>query len=229
MRRPCVKFQAKYYIYIIEENFKSDRQDLSIADYLRIFNHFSHLLISEFDWQIQVYCLEFFQNLWNVIFKHLDICGYKILLSNLQKSQISTSEPTVLELVFMGSDFFKSILSSYKDYDSSVVNLSAKVIFDLSKNKYFIDILEVLLEKDEAFWSMYYENLNAKIGEMEISGKSKLFEDFSNLVKTTAVENLIGTSNNTTDLYTINPLAVLDDLINSYQFHLEDETHIDCY
>ncbi len=185
--------------------------------------------MSEFDWQVQIYCLDFFQDLWNIIFKHLDGCGYKAFLSSLEKNKFISSESSFIESLCIKSDFFKSILNSLNDYDSSVVNLSAKIISNLSKNQSFITILEALIEKDEEFWSNYYASFNSNSVDLEISDKSVSIKDFSNLIKTARVEKLIETSTNTTDLYTMNPLAVLDDLINSYQFHLEDETHIDCY
>ena len=43
------------------------------------------------------------------------------------------------------------------------------------------------------------------------------------------LEALVAESRLSSDLYTRQPIAILDDIISSYQFDIDDEKAVDCY
>lgn len=119
IRRPCVQFQVKYQINQFKLSLKSSTSpNLQHITYLNSFNHFTHLLTKEFDWQVQIYCLEFFQQVLDSIMKDMDKCGYKKLLANLAINQPQIDNPTVIEVLCFGSNFFQVELIPYTNIDS---------------------------------------------------------------------------------------------------------------
>lgn len=191
-------------------------------------NHFSTILVHDFDWQVQMSCIDFFQDLLKIIVTNMDKCGYKRLLLNLSTNQHDQHEPTIIETVCFGSNFLASILYGLDDYDQHVVNLTARFLFDLNKYDKFINLLEEFNKKNEPFWTSYFNNvLNTKL-KVSLDYNENLSR-FLALRMSDRLPRLIEESSQTTDLYVVSPESILDDIISSYKFDLEDEKHIDCY
>ena len=227
IRRESIKFQASFYLYNMEQNLisPSEKYFLKLA---KTCDHFSHFLVHDFDWQVQMYCVEFFQELFNIIFANMEVCGYKKLLLNLITSQHNQHEPTIIEAVCFGSSFINSILNSLDDYDQHVVNLTARFLIDLNKHDKFINLLEDFNKKNETFWNSYLNYLQKLNLNVSLEYNENLSR-FLELRKSDRLSKLLEESSQTTDLYAVSPVSILDDVISSYKFDLHDEKHIDCY
>lgn len=224
IRRESIKFQMKYHLYQFESHLKTER-----IDFLRFYktlNHFAHFLINDFDWQVQMYCLEFIQSVFTLIFSEMEKSGYKKLLLNLSLNEYD-KPLTAIETVCFASALFKSVLNSIDDYDQHVVHLTAKILLDINQNQKFISLLEMFNKKDSAFWSQYTKSLGVRLDTTD--DISNHLNDFLGLLKSEKLPRLFEQSTSTTDIYSAIPVSILDDIISSYRFDLEDEKHIDCY
>jgi hypothetical protein len=161
----------------------------------------------------------------------------------------------VIEIVCCLSDMFKSLLKMLTDYDQHVVSHSAQLLATIKTNVQFIDLLTKYDQKHNQLFqtemkSDYVEAMKTKLklneklvniglnisSTSEPSGQDEPIEDDENYLKkfltVLSARELEqkSTDFNESDLYKNNPVAVLDDIISSYQFEMDSEkTLVDCY
>ena len=68
--------------------------------------------------------------------------------------------------------------------------------------------------------------------EVAVSGCDDLRVNFINEYKSLDIDYLkqkLEISNQSSDIYSMNPVGILDDIINAYQFDWDEEKAVDCY
>jgi hypothetical protein len=274
LRREIIQFLKSYHLYSfklwliylskhLQSNISASLSS-NVNTYIWNFiNFFSYILINEFDWQIQLYSIELFQVLFELIFHFLD--KYE-LNENLYLTDDSSSKQfsklNFIEIICCLSDFFKSIIKSLSDFDQYVITQSASLLFNLKSNNKFIDILTRYDKKHNQLFqndikSRYIHDLKMKLkkdGKLICVGAQledaydndenlpikKLREDdieddvnylkkFLDSINLIDLKQKINDLNNDSYLYKNNPINILDDIISSYQFEIDDEKAVDCY
>lgn len=214
LRREYVLFLSSFKLNQFEtvlNRLQTSQLDNFDTKFLNSANYFSNLLITDFDWQIQLYCLGYFES----ISKHVNENSDLSIAISAHQNMVTDSNLAnfnIFEIVFCLSDFFKSIFKTLDDCDQHVVNKTASLILNLKQSVRIINLVRNYLTKTNA-------------GRLEQS-IDKFMNDV-NLVE--KLHSVLKTSMLTSDIYTLNPASILDDIISSYQFEADDEKFIDCY
>jgi hypothetical protein len=212
IRREAVHFLINYRAYQLKllishlsiTDTQSEKPEKCDVNNRTVINFFSHLIMHDFDWQIQLYCLEYFES----IVQNVSINFY--LLDKTSSLEPGLGNYTLIEIMFCLSDFLKALFSSLNDCDQHVVSKASSIILCLKQNKEFVNAFENFCKK-ETNKSCYLDR----------------FLNDADLDSELAVH--LEASKASSDIYIINPEAILDDIISSYQFELDDEKFIDCY
>lgn len=274
LRREIIQFLKSYHLYsfklwlvYLNKNLKSTISaslSSNINTYIWNFiNFFSYILINEFDWQVQLYCIELFQAVFELVFIFLDKHQIEECLYLTDESSSNKfAKLNFIEIICCLSDFFKSIIKGLDDFDQYVKIQSANLLFNLKSNYKFIDILTRYDKKHNQLFqndikSTYINDLKIKLKQ---DGKSicigtQLEDDYDNdenfktkrlredkieddvnflkiFLHSINLDDLklkIDGLNNDSYLYKNNPIAILDDIISSYQFEIDYEKAVDCY
>lgn len=240
IRREYVDFLVSYQVYqfdllVKHLNIPTAEINKSNFNIRNVINFFSNLILHDFDWQIQLYCLDYFEIILGIISKSLDTND--CLVANLlnfgsnKTSQLLTNEISdtrlkllnfsLIEIIFCLTDFFKSIFLTLNDCDQHVVGKVAQLILSLKKNQK----INLLIQN---FTNTKYSEAKdcLSIDNKQIDYILKFLSE-SSLEKELNLK--LENSCKTSDLYTRNPASILDDIISSYQFEIDDEKFIDCY
>ena len=257
MRRPCVKFLASYRSYSLSKWALLEQSAEFKFSLWNGCNYFSYFLLNEFDWQVQLYCLEYYEHLFGLMSQLLDSNGHLSLLhsvspSSTQQEILDFTEHSVIEIVCKWSECFKSLVNTIDDFDQHVVQSAVSLLIKLKQNAKLVAILSDLygsnssnsLEKKTitSYTTSLRARLSAKNGKLAVGTldeinnnlqSESLDEDkikiFLNSISVESLQAKLDESRQTSDIYTRNPLTILDDIIGSYQFDLDEEKAVDCY
>jgi hypothetical protein len=232
VRREMVAFLVSYHsthLRHLQQNTNSPLADESSnLFFFTSINFFCHLVSIDLDWQVQLNCLDFIRFVFRLVTTNLD--NYKTpnqkspakknitttIADNQSCANVSSKysgqfrASTPIEIVFFHSDCLKTLVNLVNAdfcHDRSVLCYAADLLLKLKQN----EVLCALLAKT----SSPSESQNGFV-----------------LLNSLAVENLeafVAESRLSTDLYTRQPVAILDDIMASYQFDLDDEKAVDCY
>ena len=70
--------------------------------------------------------------------------------------------------------------------------------------------------------SVYSDKNNIEVDQNQV-------KDFLNKISIDSLKSKLNESNQTSDIYIRYPTMILDDIISSYQFDLDEEKAVDCY
>jgi hypothetical protein len=143
------------------------------------------------------------------------------------------------------------------DYDQQVVNLSVQILLELKSNKKLVGLIEECDAKHNNIFQQVIRSTYLSDMKMSLSEKNKKVvvgaeysscimntsndEDVSDIedenylkkfLNSITVEYLrakLDEARQTSDMYSNNPVAILDDIISSYQFEIDEEKAVDCY
>jgi hypothetical protein len=225
-RRLLVNFLKSYRLYQFYKTFIPSIDTINKAneDLWNNFNYFGYFLENEFDWQVQLYCIEYFKNVFSQAFALLD----NGKLHN--------------EILFCLANCLKPLIKSIDDFDQQVVYSAVSLLIQLKQN---IKLVEFLVNLDEKLLKQEIRpnhlntlkaNLNAKNIKVSVySDKNNIEVDenwvknFLNKISIDSLKSKLNESNQTSDIYIRYPIMILDDIISSYQFDLDEEKAVDCY
>lgn len=218
-------------------------------------SYFSYLLLNEHDWQSQLHCLTYFKSMFSLMSNVVQDDNQ--LLTSVPTGVELSSELnkeferfSLLETVFCLSDCLKSLFACLSDYDQYVVAEACQMIIDLKNNEGFMQILTDLDKKSrngsysKEIKCSYVKNMKLELVKsgsciavgQEDSDEAEFqvgHENYLNkLFYSASLDDLharLQESKTTSDIYTRNPISILDDIISSYQFDLDDEKAVDCY
>ena len=281
LRREQIKFLCIYHSYMFKNMLLFLNTSISFS-YLTRFNlgsfnlrlwnslnFFSYFLINDFDWQIQIYCLEYFKDVFaiiNLLLEKLGRLHNEIELNATEtkaKHTVSSelivefSKFSIIEIIFCFSDCLKSLIGCIGDYDQHVVNLGVQILLELKSNKKLMGLIEECDAKhnnvfQEVVKSTYLNDMKMSLSEknkkvvvgaeysnciMNSSGDEDMgdveeenyLKKFLNSITVDYLSAKIDETKQTSDLYSSNPMAILDDIISSYQFEIDEEKAVDCY
>jgi hypothetical protein len=225
-RRLLVNFLKSYRSYQFYKTLTPsiDTINKTNEDLWNNFNYFSYFLENEFDWQVQLYCIEYFKNVLSQAF---------VLLDNGKLNN---------EILFCLANCLEPLIKSIDDFDQQVVYSAVSLLIQLNQN---IKLVELLINLDEKSLKQEIRqnhlntlkaNLNAKnINVSVYSDKNNIevdenrIKDFLNKSSIDSLKSKLNESNQTSDIYIRYPTMILDDIISSYQFDLDEEKAVDCY
>jgi len=225
-RRLLVNFLKSYRSYQFYKSLTPsiDTINKTNEDLWNNFNYFSYFLENEFDWQVQLYCIEYFKNVLSQAF---------VLLDNGKLNN---------EILFCLANCLEPLIKSIDDFDQQVVYSAVSLLIQLKQN---IKLVELLINLDEKSLKQEIRqnhlntlkaNLNAKNIKVSVySDKNNIevdenrVKDFLNKISVDSLKSKLNESNQTSDIYIRYPTMILDDIISSYQFDLDEEKAVDCY
>lgn len=281
LRREQIKFLCIYHSYAFKNMLLFLNTSISCSFLtrsnvgsfnLRLWNSLnfvSYFLINDFDWQIQVYCLEFFRDVFaliNLLLEKLGRLHNEIELNATEtraKHTVSSelivefSKFSVVEIIFCFSDSLKSLIGCIGDYDQHVVDLGVRILLELKSSKKVMALIEECDAKhnnvfQEVVKSTYLSDMKMSLSEqskkvvvgaeysscvMNSSGDEDLgdieeencLKKFLNSITVEYLSAKMDEAKQSSDLYSSNPMAILDDIISSYQFEIDEEKAVDCY
>ena len=225
-RRLLVNFLKSYRSYQFYKTLTPSINTINKTneDLWNNFNYFSYFLENEFDWQVQLYCIEYFKNVLSQAF---------VLLDNGKLNN---------EILFCLANCLEPLIKSIDDFDQQVVYSAVSLLIQLKQN---IKLVELLINLDEKslkqeirqnHLNTLKDNLNAKNIKVSVySDKNNIevdenrVKDFLNKISVDSLKSKLNESNQTSDIYIRYPTMILDDIISSYQFDLDEEKAVDCY
>ena len=199
----------------LEENIEIEQQRSAF---------FAHFLLNDFDWQVQLHCIAHVRHL--------------LLVIEEEKEKELELELELLARVL------HSLLASLDDQDQYVVQAAARLLLELKTNDKISRRLSTITETTMPDRSDYVTELKRESSPLNDADEQMnvVVVDSHALAvacdsfvasTTTSVEVLaerLAHSSTTGDFYALNgPMAILDDIISSYQFELDDEKAVDCY
>jgi len=160
------------------------------------------------------------------------------------------SQLNLAEIIFCYSDCFKALIKTLlNDFDQQTIQSSTKILLNMKNNEKFMTFLQQLDQKNNQLFqkeikSSYMPQMlqelvksNQEIavgayGSIEETNEDEFYYYFRMFLISLDAQELnkkLTESSLTSDLYLRNPVAILDDIINSYIFDMDQEKSIDCY
>ena len=121
----AVNFLKSYRCYhfskSILDSIDNKLNEGQLSDLRNSCKYFCYFLNNEFDWQVQMYCLEYLKKLFSLSF----------LL--FEADQLQT------EIIFCLSKCIKSLIKSIEDFDQHVVHAAVSLLIQLKQNSSFVE------------------------------------------------------------------------------------------
>lgn len=206
VRREMISFLSSYQLNRLRHTPQA-QQSLALFDTL---NFFSNRLLTDFDWQVQLACLSHIANVSRLVTSDLDVYTRRPLLRgddtsdpvcpNVRSAFSQQIETAnLLDVVFVHSSCLSALLKIVQP-DSYYDRCVVGAAAELLLGLKSNEVLMAVLPNPQ-LKSMQIEQLDQIVDEAKLSA----------------------------DLYTRQPVSILDDLISSYQFDLDDDKAVDCY
>lgn len=250
VRREAIAFLSSYHLYKLKRCISSSLSSHARSLYASL-NFFSHTLDIDLDWEVHLHCLKHIAQVIRLVTSDLD--KYSTRPRQKSSSSSSTSCDQIsqaheqqqqqqqqnlddqqqqnetyyenlnnsngcadvsskfsrqletansIEVVFVYSECLPTLLkvvSPNSCYDRVVVATAAELLLDLKHNEPLMGVIASSSPLDDSIISI--ETLEEILAENRLSS----------------------------DLYTRHPVFILDDVISSYQFDLDEEKAADCY
>lgn len=242
VRREAIAFLSSYHLYKLKRCISSSHARSLYTN----LNFFSHTLDIDLDWEVHLHCLKHIAQVIRLVTydldkystrprqksssscdqisqaheqqqqqQNLDDQQNETYYENLNNSngcadvsskfsrQLETANS--IEVVFVYSECLPTLLkvvSPNSCYDRVVVATAAELLLDLKHN----------------------EPLMGVIASNSSSSSSSL-----DSISIETLEEILAENRLSSDLYTRHPVFILDDVISSYQFDLDEEKAADCY
>ncbi|CAF0915347.1 unnamed protein product [Brachionus calyciflorus] len=168
--------------------------------------YFSYIVKYEHDWECQLICLNYFE---------------KTIQNNLR------NKDTVIL-----SEGLECLIKALDDPDQQVVKKSCEILLWLKKKEIFTSkISEIVINKIDLI-DQFKDDLSNYSLNLAVGCEDNYSINFNQVFKELKIEYLekrLVESSQTSDLYSLNRMAILDDIISSYQFDWNDEKSVDCY
>jgi hypothetical protein len=254
VRREQLKLLSFYYTNQLKLSLRLAYEgEFSSLSLLNSLNRMSGILLTDLDWECQLNCLDYFQLVFDLIQSSMSDRIAPSTASNDRRSErfsvITTkvnnelNNFTLAEIVFCLSDVLKSLVGCYSSdyYDASVACAAAKLMLNLKASPAFSRLLPLLVGFNENF-AFYKKNRDsnqkdtvAATDQKNLDGleqekdEENYLNKFLNEIPLEQLEKRVAEAHLTSDYYTRCPMSILDDIISSYQFEIDDEKAIDCY
>lgn len=201
VRREMIAFLSSYYL---------NQNKYSITLFNSI-NFFSRTLASDLDWEVQLNCVVHLSHVIRSVTSDLDTYS-KLRHEHKDKNQpddfsnVSSKfshqldRANPIEIVFVHSDCLPTLVHIVND-ESCYDRSVVGAVAELLIELKQNDVLTSVLASLDRLTSISIESLETILAETKLSS----------------------------DLYSRQPLAILDDIISSYQFDMDDEKAVDCY
>ena len=160
------------------------------------------------------------------------------------------------EVIFYFSECLKSLVKSVGDFDQYVVHSAASLALELKENTSLVGLLKNIDAKHNTLFqrevkSTYVDEMKACLSAKKLKLAVGIDEQASSEIKLSDVvsgddeenhlrkfiisisseylKSKLEESKQTSDIYIRNPVGILDDIISSYQFDIDEEKAVDCY
>lgn len=250
-RREIINFLVHFFFcefksFLSKEldNDENPRDELvTFSKRLRgVCNFFAYFLINEFDWQVQLNCSEFLMLVLTEIWQEKNLARLTV--------KYNDQDYSLLEIVFYISHSLKSLikcLMTSKYFDKHVVAKCSQICLQIKQSASLMSILDdmnqkhpSLYEEDTSseFMKKIKKDLHDSELELAVTGESEDpdYEEYSlshflesNSFSVESLTQKIADAYKSSDLYENNPIAILDDIISSYEFEVDPEKAVDCY
>lgn len=218
VRREMIAFLSSYQL----ARMRRDPVHVALSFFASL-NFFSHTLASDLDWEVHLHCLKHISQVIRMVTSDLDKYSRSAdsqidstafansldecaNVSSKFSRQLETANP--IEVVFVYSDCLPTLLdvvSVNSCYDRVVIAEAAELIIGLKQN----ELLEPVLNQR--------------------SDSSTSSSSLLNSVSIETLEEILAENRLSSDLYSRHPVSILDDIMSSYQFDLDEDKAADCY
>ena len=265
-RRELIQFLSERSFY----EFKSHLVNFNVAhdqfccfntELCNLSNFFVYFLLNEQDWQVQLNCLHFFEQIFEFI--SLNLPFNTDLFTRTMNNAAETSEfakCSLADVLFHVSGTLKGLIKCINNshyHDPHVVEKCCRLLLILKENERFMSMLSEICKKHNQLFqislsSSYMVNMKLELiadgFEIAVGLPTEVCSSaampqiveldhdnenyinlFMNKLDLSLLNEKYSISKQTGDLYAQNPTAILDDIINSYQFDIDNEKTVDCY